>query len=76
MGIQRIVSRRRATLGDSPEKVHNDLVVLVDRFRAIALKVNGRKCKLTILNDSVAQANGAVFRGLLTGVRVVEERDF
>ena len=61
-----------ATLGDSPERVHDDLVVLVERLRAIGLEVNGSKCELTILNDSMPEATEALFRGLLLGVRVVE----
>ena len=64
-----------ATLGDSPEKVYNDLVVLLERLRAIGLEVNGIKCELTILNDSMPEATEALFRGLLPGVRVVEACD-
>ena len=56
-----------ATVGDSPERVHNDLVVLLERLRAIGLEVNGNKCELTILNDSMAEATEALFRGLLPG---------
>ena len=61
-----------AILGDSPEKVHDDLVVLLERLRAIGLKVNGSKCELIILNDSMPEA---LFRGLFPGVRVVEACD-
>ena len=61
-----------ATLGDSPERIHDDLVVLLERHRAIGLEVNGSKCELTILNDSMPEA---LFRGLLPGVRVVEACD-
>ena len=64
-----------ATLGDSPERVYDDLVVLLERLRAIGLEVNGRKCELTILNDSMPEATEALFRGLLPGVRVVEACD-
>ena len=64
-----------ATLGDSPERVHDDLVVLLERLRAIGLEVNGSKCELTILNDSMPEATEALFRGLLPGVRVVEACD-
>ena len=66
-----------ATLGDSPERVHNDLVVLVllERLRAIGLEVNGSKSELTILNDTMPEATEALFRGLLPGVRVVEACD-
>ena len=56
-----------ANLGDSPERVHNDLVVLLERLRAIGLEVNGSKCELTILNDSMPEATEALFRGLLPG---------
>ena len=61
-----------ATLGDSPDRIHDDLVVLLERHRAIGLEVNGSKCELTILNDSMTEA---LFRGLLPGVRVVEACD-
>ena len=64
-----------ATLGDSPERVHDDLVVLLERLRAIGLEVNGSKCELTILNDSMPEATEALFRGLLPGVRVVDACD-
>ena len=64
-----------ATLGDSPERVHNDLVVLLERLRAIGLEVNGSKCELTILNDSIPEATEALFRGLIPGVRVVDACD-
>ena len=33
-----------ATLGDSPERIHDDLVVLPERLRAIGLEVNRSKC--------------------------------
>ena len=65
-----------AALGDSPERVHDDLVVLLKRLRAIGLEVNGTKCELTILNDSMPEAMESLFRGLLPGVRVVEASDF
>ena len=58
-----------ANLGDSPEKVYDDLVALLERLGAIGLEVNGSKCELTILNYSMPEA---LFRGLLPGVRVVE----
>ena len=45
-----------ATLGDSPESVPNDLVVLLETLRAIDLEVDGRKCELAILNDSMSEA--------------------
>ena len=64
-----------ATLGDSPERVYDDLVVLLERLRAIGLEVNWSKCELTILNDSMPEATEALFRGLLPGVRVVEACD-
>ena len=35
-----------ATLGEYPERVHDDLVVLLKKIRAIVLEVNGSKCKL------------------------------
>ena len=64
-----------ATLGDFPERVYDDLVVLLERLRTIGLEVNGSKCELTILNDSMPEAMEALFRGLLPGVRVVEACD-
>ena len=33
-----------ATLGDSQERVHDDLVVLLEGLRAIGLEVNGSEC--------------------------------
>ena len=64
-----------ATLGDSLERVLDNLVVLLERFREICLEVNGSKCELTILNDSMPEATEALFRGLLPGVMVVEACD-
>ena len=63
------------TLGDSPERVYDDFVVLLKRLRAISLEINGSKCQLTILNDSMPEATEVLFRGLLLGVRVVEACD-
>ena len=63
------------TLGDSPERVYNDLVVLLERLRAIGMVANESKCELTILNDSMPEATEALFRGLLPGIRVVEACD-
>ena len=45
-----------ASLEDSPEKDHDNLVVLLERLRAIDLEVNGSKCELTILNGSMPEA--------------------
>ena len=64
-----------ATLGDSPERVNDDLVALLERLRVIGSEVNGSKCELTILNDSMPEATEALFRGLLPWVRVVEACD-
>ena len=64
-----------AALEDSPERVCDDLVVLLERLRAIGLEVNGSKCELTILNDSMPEVTEALFRGLFPGVRVVEACD-
>ena len=64
-----------ATLGDYPDRVHDDLVVLLERLRAIGLEVNGSKCDLTILNDSMPEATEPLLRGLLPGARVVEASD-
>ena len=64
-----------ATHGDSPERVYDDLVVLLERLRAIGLEVNGSKCELAILNESMPEVTEALFRGLLPGVIVVEACD-
>ena len=64
-----------ATLGDSPERANDDLVVLLERLRAFGVEVNGSKCGLTILNDSMLEATEVLFRGLLPGVRVVVSCD-
>ena len=68
-----------ATLGDSPERVYDDLVVLLERLRAIGLEIIGSiglKLNAIIeLNDSMLEATEALFRGLLQGVRVVEACD-
>ena len=50
-----------ATFGDSPKRVHYDLVILLEKLWAIGLEVNKSKCKLTILNNSMPEA---LFRGL------------
>ena len=52
------------TLGYSPERVHDDSVVLLERLRAIGSEVNGIKCELTILNNFMTEL---LFRGLLPG---------
>ena len=62
-------------IGVSPERVYDDLVVLLERLRTIGLEVNGSKWELTILNDSMPEATEALFRGLFPGVRVVEACD-
>ena len=49
-----------AIIGDSPERVYDDLVVSLERLRAIGLEVNGSKCELTILNDSMPEATEGV----------------
>ena len=49
--------------------------LIIMRLRAIGLVVNGSKCELTILNDSMPEATEALFRGFLPGVRVVEACD-
>ena len=61
-----------ANLGDSSESVHDDLLVLLER---ISLEINGRKCDLTILNDSIPEATESLFRGVLPVVREVEVCD-
>ena len=71
-----------ATLGDSPKRVYDDLVVLLERLRAISFEVNGRKYEITILNDRATasrpeglEAAEVLFRALLPVARVVEACD-
>lgn len=64
-----------ATLGDSPEKVRDDLVVLLDKLAAIGLEVNSSKCELSILNDDRPEATEAIFRAVLPEVKVVQISD-
>ena len=54
-----------ATLGDYPERVHDDLVVLQERLRTIGLEVNGSKCELCnkAMRSVFSQAVGRCFRG-------------
>ena len=39
-----------------PGRVYHDLVVVLEKLRAIGLEVNGSKCELSILNDSMPEA--------------------
>ena len=64
-----------ATLGDCLERVHDDLVVLLERLREIGLEVNGSKCEFTIFNYSPG-ATEALLTGLFPWVKVVEACDF
>ena len=57
------------------ERAHDDLVVTLEKHRAIGLEVNRSKCELTIHNNSMPEATEALFRGLLQGVREVEACD-
>ena len=54
-----------ATIGDYPERVHDDLVVLLERLRAIGLEVNGSKCELCnkAMRSVFSDAVGRCFRG-------------
>ena len=54
-----------ATLGDYPERVHDDFVVLQERLRTIGLEVNGSKCELCnkAMRSVFSQAVGRCFRG-------------
>lgn len=61
-----------ATLGDSPERVRDDLVILLDKLAAIGLEVNSSKCELTILNDDRPEATEAIFRAVLPEIKVVQ----
>ena len=56
------------TLRDSQERVQDDLVVLLERLRAIGLEFNGRKCELTILNDSIPEATEPCSEGSFWGL--------
>ena len=60
-----------ATLGDAPEKVHEDLVRLMEKLSTLGLEINGGKCELTILNDDRPDTTEALFRDLLPTVKVV-----
>ena len=54
-----------ATLGDYPERIHDYLVVLLERLRAIGLEVNGSKYELCnkVMRSVFSQAVGRCFRG-------------
>ena len=64
-----------ATLGGSPEGVHDDLVTLLDKLAAIGLEVNSSKCEIAILNDDSEEATEAIFRAVLPEVKVIQESD-
>ena len=57
-----------ATLGDSLERVHDDLVVLLERLRAIGLEVNGSKCELTILKTACRRQRKPCTEGSFWGL--------
>ena len=59
-----------ATLGDTPEKVLEDVSTLVDRLRGLGLEVNGDKCELHLLGHE-SEETERMFRDVLPGVRVV-----
>ena len=40
-----------ATLGDTPERVLEDIKILVDRLGAMGLEVNSVKCELAIFDE-------------------------
>ena len=54
-----------ATIGDYPERVHDYLVVLLERLRAIGLEANGSKCELCkkVMRSVFSQPVGRCFRG-------------
>ena len=62
-----------ATLGDTPEKVLQDVQRLINRLQAIGLEVNDRKCELTILDHSPQESvhTESRFRLVLPNVRIV-----
>ena len=61
-----------ATLGDTPERVLEDVGVLVRRLKEIGLEVNGDKCELTVLDQEGLDGVESSFRAVLPGVRVVQ----
>ena len=61
---------------DSLERVQDDLVLLLERLRAIGLEINRSKYEIPILNDSMPESMEALFRGLLPWVRALEACDF
>ena len=62
-----------ATLGGAPEKVFEAARTLLVRLSTMGLEVNSGKCELTILNDVDPGGTESMFRGLLPGVRVVQD---
>ena len=62
-----------ATLGDSPERVLEDVRRMLGRLSAAGLEVNSEKCELTLLHHSALeeQVSEAMFRAVLPNLRVV-----
>jgi len=60
-----------AALGDTPERVLEDVRILIDGLSAIGLEVNSAKCELTILDDAAPAETELLFRAVLPNVRVV-----
>ena len=54
-----------AALGDTPEKVLEDVGTLIDGLGAIGLEVNSAKCELTILDDDAPVETELLFRACL-----------
>ena len=61
-----------ATLGDTPEKVLEDVQALVGKLSELGLEVNGDKCELSILGHESTETE-QLFRDVLPGIRVVNE---
>ena len=64
-----------AALGDTPERVIEDVKTLIDGLGTIGLEVNSAKCELTILDDTAPGETELLFRAVLPNVRVVHRDD-
>ena len=67
-----------ASLGDTPEKVLEDLNNLIRNLREIGLEINSSKCELTILNHESSldiETTLEMFRGVLPDVRLVTKEE-
>ena len=63
-----------ASFGDEPVKVLADLQNVIALLTDISLKINGGKCKLTILNHASlddCQLTEAIFKAVLPDIKIV-----